>query len=42
VRGMAIWASRQLANADQETDLRERFYAKECDLQVRSEWDAAL
>ena len=42
VRGMAIWASRQLANADQETGLRERFSAKECDLQVRSEWDAAL
>jgi epoxyqueuosine reductase len=42
VRGMAIWASRQLANADEETVLRERFSAKECDLQVRSEWDAAL
>jgi epoxyqueuosine reductase len=42
VRGMAIWASRQLANADQVTDLRERFSAKEYDVQVRSEWDAAL
>jgi epoxyqueuosine reductase len=42
VRGMAVWASRRLATADQETDLRKRFSAKECDVQVRSEWDAAL
>ena len=41
VRGMAIWASRRLANADQEADLRESFFAKESDVRVRSEWDVA-
>ena len=41
VRGMAVWASRRLANADQETDLRARFSAIECDVQVRSEWGMA-
>ncbi len=41
VRGMAVWASRRLANAEQETDLRARFSAIECDVQVRSEWGMA-
>jgi epoxyqueuosine reductase len=41
VRGMAIWASRRLANADQEADLREKSFAKESDAQVQSEWDVA-
>ncbi len=41
VRGMAVWASRRLANANQEAMLRERFSAKECDVRVRSEWDIA-
>ncbi len=41
VRGMAVWASRRLANANQEAVLRERFSAKECDVRVRAEWDIA-
>ncbi len=41
VRGMAVWATRRLASADQEAVLREKFSAKESDVQVRSEWDGA-
>ena len=42
VRGMAVWASRRLAGAEQEANLRERFYDRESDGQVRSEWDVLL
>ncbi len=41
VRGVAVWASRRLASADQEAVLRAKFSAKEYDVQVLSEWDIA-
>ncbi len=41
VRGMAVWACRRLADAAEEAELKARFYAKERDVRVRSEWDVA-
>ncbi len=39
VRGMAIWASRRLADADREAELKGRYASQESDIQVRAEWD---
>jgi len=38
VRGMAVWASRRLADADREAELKERYASQESDVQVRTEW----
>ena len=38
VRGMAVWASRRLADADREAELKKRYASKEIDVQVRAEW----
>jgi epoxyqueuosine reductase len=39
VRGMAVWASRRLADADREAELKERYASKESDVLVCAEWD---
>lgn len=39
VRGMAVWAFRQLASADQSTKVRSRHLASEHDAEIRAEWD---
>ena len=39
VRSMAVWASRRLADADREAELKERYAFKESDVLVRAEWD---
>ena len=39
VRGIAVWASRRLADADREAELKERYASQESDVLVRAEWD---
>ncbi len=39
VRGMAIWAVRRLASAEEQAELRRRHASKECEPGVRAEWD---
>ncbi len=39
VRGMAVWAIRRLAGPGREKELKDKYAMKECDLQVRAEWD---
>ncbi|MFT3989077.1 tRNA epoxyqueuosine(34) reductase QueG [Aestuariivirga sp.] len=41
VRAMAVWASRQLADAQYAQSLRSRFVETELDADVRAEWSAA-
>jgi epoxyqueuosine reductase len=40
VRGAAVWALAQLADADHYAELRERYLASETDAAVRAEWQA--
>jgi len=39
VRGMAVWATRRLADKDRLTDLKERYASQESDPSVRVEWN---
>jgi len=39
VRSMAVWASRRLADADREAELKERYASQESDVHVLAEWD---
>ncbi len=39
VRGMAVWASRRLADADREAELKEKYAPQESDVLVCAEWD---
>ena len=39
VRGMAVWATRRLADKDRLVELKERYASKESDPSVRVEWN---